>query len=233
MMSTPPEPPPPQGGIIRSLASYVHYYGGLRAIPRSGYFWWALALALVSTRLWYDAAGWIETASAILPNLLGFTLGGLAILLAIGDDDFRRKLVRGASGRPGAEKNILLIANAKVVHFLVVQALCLVFATLAKGLPLDELQRLKELDGKIGWLATNTAYAANLVCTWLLFYALLLVVAAGLIIFQLAQFLSDQLKQEGPPKPDANKTTSQLQAAPAKHPDSQGASVVRLGEKKP
>lgn len=64
----------------------------------------------------------------VLPSVLGFALGGYAILLAVGDERFRSIL----SG-PDAEGNTspFLTVNASFVHFIVLQVIGILLALLA------------------------------------------------------------------------------------------------------
>ena len=65
-----------------------------------------------------------------MPNLLGFSLGGYAMWIAIGDDDFR-KLISGEDedGKPSPYMEV----NVAFVHFVVLQMLSMIFALFAKA----------------------------------------------------------------------------------------------------
>ena len=191
---------PPDSG----LRLYWNTYGRTRAIATSGYTWVSLVLAIVSLRLWLDEPGWVDLAGSILPNLLGFSLGGLAILVGIGDERFRRLLVRGPRSREGASTNIFMSSLAAVVHFVIVQAACLTLSVVARGLPLREIAALRAMDNRIGDALSVLVPLIHLGCTWLLYYALALVVAAALIILDLASgYARSQATSENLGKPPA------------------------------
>ncbi|WP_134055736.1 hypothetical protein [Rheinheimera aquimaris] len=107
---------------------YWQAYGGSKALLKSGYLWSALAISAVLYPLW-STPGWWELVLSIIPNLLGFSLGGFALWLAIGDDGFRKVITDKAAEQCSAYASI----NASFVHFILVQAMAVVAALLAKG----------------------------------------------------------------------------------------------------
>lgn len=62
--------------------------GGVRALLKSGTFWLTFVLWVICAPVWTEPKWW-EQPMSILPNLLGFTLGGFAIFLGFGSDSFK------------------------------------------------------------------------------------------------------------------------------------------------
>lgn len=116
---------------------------------------------------------------AALPNLLGFTLAGLAMSIGFGDDKFRALLAEpdADTTKPSA----YVVMSSTFVHFILVQTIALVYAVVAKGLwfyaewmdPFrPALSVINQIGGCIG-------YAFFL-------YALTSVIAATMAIFRIA-----------------------------------------------
>ena len=116
-------------GVIFRL--YWGVYGGARALWRSPYLHAALVLLVLSFKLW-TTPGWWDTVIGVLPNLLGFTLGGFAIFISAGDEKFRSSLAEPDEENP-ARPTVYLSLCATFVHFILVQVLALMFAVVAKS----------------------------------------------------------------------------------------------------
>lgn len=111
------------------IAIYWRSYGGLKALLSSPYFYTAIALSVMLYPQW-SQPNWWDLVLSIMPNLLGFSLGGFAMWIAIGDDDFR-KLISGEDddGKPSPYMEV----NAAFVHFVILQMLALLCALFAKA----------------------------------------------------------------------------------------------------
>ncbi|WP_339776977.1 hypothetical protein [uncultured Methylophaga sp.] len=112
------------------LLRYWSIYGGWKAIFKSGYFWIAFVLSLAMYSQWACTNGWWEDILSIMPNMLGFSLGGYAMWLAIGDDDFRA-LISGQDedGSPSPYMQV----NAAFVHFIMLQIISIIGALLVQA----------------------------------------------------------------------------------------------------
>ena len=117
-------------GVLIIFSRYWKTYGGTSALLRSAYFHAAILLLFLTAHFWLTEKWW-EQSISILPNLLGFSLGGFAMFLGFGDEKFRALL---------AEKNdteaasAYLNLSASFVHFIFIQFLALIAAILAKSL---------------------------------------------------------------------------------------------------
>ncbi len=116
---------------IRSIFSrYWRSYGGLHALVRSPYLHLALVLLVITSHFW-SAEKWWEQPLSILPNLLGFSLGGLAMFLSFGDEKFRSILAE----EPDADQSSPYMELCSTfVHFIVLQLGALMFALVARSL---------------------------------------------------------------------------------------------------
>jgi hypothetical protein len=147
--------------LWKELREYWKAYGGWGALCTSPYLWASYALSLL-TQLSKDGDWiWYVSSISILPNLVGFSLGGYAVMLAFGDRRFQ-DAVRGK--RKNKDTSPYLRISASMNHFVVMQLIALIYALISSSLELK-----------------NGAYA--FIGIWLLVYALVLGVSATLSIF--------------------------------------------------
>jgi hypothetical protein len=116
-------------GTLDTLGSYWRVYGGWRALVRSPALWASVALALVSFPLWLQntSAGYVFS---IVPNLLGFSIGAMAVVLAFPTSEIFNIIAEG-----GREDSYYLDLVTKFVHFVIIQVLSLVLALLTAAFP--------------------------------------------------------------------------------------------------
>ena len=81
---------------------------------------------------------------SIIPSIIGFSLGGYAIWLALGDSKFR-DVISGESG--DGEVSPYMSVNSAFVHFIIMQFLSLITALLFKSYldsdaPLSQVEKL-------------------------------------------------------------------------------------------
>jgi len=124
-------------GVRKLFGTYWSAYGGWKDLARSPYLHVAGLLALISVGFAdpEDLPPFFDLALSILPNLLGFTLGGFAIFMAFGDTQFLGILC----GRRPDENNDFspLVSHAATyMHFLVTQGIVLIFAVVARAIGL-------------------------------------------------------------------------------------------------
>lgn len=120
-------------GVMTIWKKYWVIYGGARALFASPYLHLSIIITIcckpIYTDFSCDALRWYELAVTVLPSLLGFTLGGFAILLAFGDEKFK-KAISGPDddGTPSP----FMITNVTFLHFIIVQIISLLFSVVAK-----------------------------------------------------------------------------------------------------
>src|SRR5260370_15782446 len=140
-----------------AISHYWAIYGGFKSLILSPY----LHLSLILTQIWF--AFWApkiaasEIAVGVLPNLLGFTVGALAIVLAFSSAPVFKTLAE--KGNP---RSFFMKLTASLIHFILAQVLALVAAIV----------------GRI-----TESPSIDVVALFLLFYAVMVTFAAGLPLF--------------------------------------------------
>lgn len=174
-------------GTRKIYKQYWTAYGGWKELVRSFYLLVALVLLPLTLPTWWTPtwengqwSAWWDHSLSVLPNLLGFTLGGFAIFLGFGDEKFRQLLSESDDGE-AIEEIAYVGLCATFVHFIVIQTLALLFAVVAKSwwfyaewmAPLRAyLPFLNALGGAFGY--------------GLFMYALTSVIAATMHVFRIA-----------------------------------------------
>ena len=110
---------------MSAFTAYWRTYGGFGELVASLYLWISLAVTLVCRNLWLPAENgnfvWHDYAFAVLPGMISFSLGALAIVLAFSNEKFIRIVVEG-----GKNDFFFIKAVAAFFHFIVVQFLALI-----------------------------------------------------------------------------------------------------------
>lgn len=168
-------------GAASNFARYWRAYGGRGALLRSPYLHLA-GLLLVATYATWSAKDWWDQVISVLPNLLGFTLGGFAVFLGFGDEKFRSLLAEPDEDELDAPSLYVKLC-ATFVHFILVQVIALLSAILAKS----------------WWFFFAWPDSVRLVIPWmnliggalgygLFLYAVTSVLAATMHVFRIANF---------------------------------------------
>ena len=118
---------------------YWKAYGGIKELCTSFYFHVAIVFGIVVSvvnRFAQSPWDWQDTVITTLPSILGFSVGGYAILVGFGDATFRSILCRKME-----EESISLYmrVNASLLHFILVQSLALLYAVLTKALHINDI----------------------------------------------------------------------------------------------
>lgn len=189
------------GSPTTTILRYWRAYGGRRAITRSPYFIISVTLGMFCIP-WSLSEPWWEKVIDIVPNMLGFTLGGYALLLALGSETFQKLIAKAGDDEP-----VLRSISASFVHFILVQSFALVFSIM--------VMTLREPLGLVAeaWCSSTTIhlYGCSLWeelsqftrallgfagCT-LLFYAIACSVAATFRIFRLVELFILMVQKQG------------------------------------
>lgn len=154
---------------IGSFNDYWKPYGGFLSIKESVYSKWALLITLLVI-IFGNTDKWYEKTLNILPDLLGFSIGTFAILLALGDTFFWKCLIKES------EENIseYSVINSTFVHFIFIQILAVIYALFCEFLTINNL-------------------IMNLIGIFLLVYAILLALAATFAILKVSKWYEDFL----------------------------------------
>ena len=115
----------------KKFRTYWDIYGGWAALIRSPYLHAAILFTILAYPIWLDSKkDWTDLVMSVTPSILGFSLGGYAILFAFGDEKFRLAISGpDEDGSPSPFMNV----NASFVHFLVMNVLALLLAILARA----------------------------------------------------------------------------------------------------
>lgn len=148
------------GPFADDLGRYWKLYGGLRALFTSP----LLLLALLMSGLALatgEASGWAERSTAIVPALMGFSLGAMALVLAFPTTKMFTIIAEG-----GRDDSYYLDMAAKFVHFFVVQTVALLMAVV---------------------VPSGYHWIIDLLGFWLLAYTILTGLAVALSLFGMAR----------------------------------------------
>lgn len=152
-------------------------YGGSKALIRSRYLHFALLLVPFCWGSW-SVPDWWDTVIGVLPNLLGFTLGGFAIFVAFGDSRFIASLAEAEAdpNQPSVYRELC----ATFVHFILVQVVALVLAIVTKGMWFEaDLPAALEAALPVANMVWGAA------CYLVFLYALTSVIAVALHVFRI------------------------------------------------
>lgn len=116
-----------------ALAGYWKIYGGAGAVFKSRYFWCAFLMTVILYPSW-SHQGWWNDILSLMPNLLGFSLGGFAMWIAIGDEAFKKIITGDEKSESGeVEYSPYMSVNATFVHFILLQLLTIITALVTKA----------------------------------------------------------------------------------------------------
>lgn len=172
-------------GLRAILSVYWQAYGGWRAIYASPFFFLSIVLLVLTVRFWFVDQWWDQTLS-VMPNLLGFTLGGFAVFLGFGDEKFK-SLIAGQDGATPGESSPYMEVCSAFLHFVLIQVFALIAAVIAKALyfvPEGWLASIWTFVSPVRWIVGGLGY-------WLFLYGICLAAAAAIAIFRVA-FWFDQ-----------------------------------------
>ena len=98
----------------------------------SPYLHGAVIITALCYGLW-SKPDWWETFLTINPAILGFTIGGFALLLATGGEKFGAVIAQARLYEKNALESPLAKLGAAFVHFIIVQFLSIIYAIIAKS----------------------------------------------------------------------------------------------------
>jgi hypothetical protein len=150
-----------------TIRKYWSLYGGFKALLKSPYLLIAAGLTFASVFFWApnEKGELLIRASDIvitaIPNLLGFTVGALAIVLAFSSAEIFRTLAED-----GDPQSYFMKLTSNLVHFIMVQVLTLICGIVAK---------------------ITDSRTLDVLSLFFLFYAVLVTFSAALQLFLTAQ----------------------------------------------
>lgn len=168
------------GGVFRIYGRYWQAYGGFAALARSFYLHAALVITTICANAWLTS-GWWDQVTSILPNVLGFTLGGFAIFISFGDEKFRQLLAEPDDGDEDAPTAYVKLCST-FVHFILIQILALLFAIVAKAMYFPWSNAPESFKIALPWLNGVTGFIGYA----LFIYSLTSALAATMHVFRIA-----------------------------------------------
>lgn len=188
-------------GVAKGFRRYWQIYGGWTALLTSPYFLAAVATTALAWPLW-SREGWWDSSLSVLPNILSFSLGGFALFLALGDEQFRASIA-GANCPGGDKASPFLSFAVTFLHFILLQVAALLAAILAKAwymVPAPAwLSQANDAVRCVGWA----------VGFWLFIYSLYAAIAAVMAIFVMVRAFDGQrtiLRAQKRPESSATNT---------------------------
>jgi hypothetical protein len=138
---------------------------------------------------------WWDTVISVLPNLIGFSIGGFAIWMSFGDESFKARLSGQRKNSKSAVSPFMAV-NSLFVHFILLQIIALFWALTSKTwyihpseltppfnvlmIPLENLIARLDLD-----VCCIIFWGVGF---WIFLYSLLTAVAATLTILRAASW---------------------------------------------
>lgn len=120
----------PWRDLLQEIYRYWKLYGGFKALLLSPYFQLSIVFGLIIPHLLHAYNNVAATAISIVPCLLGFSVGAMAILLA-----FSSSKIFPLIAEEGHERSLFMNMVTSFVHFIIVQAVCLCLAVLSTFAP--------------------------------------------------------------------------------------------------
>ena len=111
-------------GLKKDFQDYTLFFGPVKEIFLAPYFHLAVLLAVITSFFGEKPENWTVFALSGLPSLLGFSIGGYAIIITFGDSEFREFLILN---KP-ENKPLLMVINGIFIHFILFQTLALMLA---------------------------------------------------------------------------------------------------------
>ena len=121
--------------LLVDFQDYIQFYGPIKDLIYSPYLHLSILISFFTTLYSEIPYKWAEHALGSLPSLLGFSIGGYALIATFGDKEFRKFLAKTKNN----DKSILLIINGTFIHFILVQTIAILIAHIAKSLELNNL----------------------------------------------------------------------------------------------
>jgi hypothetical protein len=177
-------------GVAALFKKYWQAYGGAKAIYSSPYFHLSIVITIISYGTWIKP-DWVNLPISVLPNIIGFSLGGYAIWLTIGDEKFR-SAISGDSDE--GKKSPFYIVNATFVHFIFLQIISLLYSLVVNSSPISSLplalkQKIVHYIPYIHEIYIAVSLFASGVGFLIFIYALLTALAATMAIFRIGGWL--------------------------------------------
>lgn len=146
--------------ILDDIKHYWSAYGGSGCFIKSPYLWIAFFSSLLVMTCAKECWSWPSLAVSVLPNMLGFTLGGYAVMLGFGDKKFQN-CIKGPEDT--GQTSPYLFMSASLLHFILFQILSLLVSIFCQAIDVNII--------------------VSFLGCWLFLYSIFLAIAASFSIF--------------------------------------------------
>lgn len=143
------------------LKNYFQIYGGGNALLKSPYVQISVALGAALTFFIKPLLPFGQIGVSILPNLIGFSIGGMAIVMSISSAEIFRTLTE-----KGDPRSFFMKMVVSFLHYILIQVSTLIMCVLSYH---------------------NQHIPLNLICAVMLMYCLLLAFSIAMALFQMAR----------------------------------------------
>lgn len=172
-------------GVREIFTTYWRIYGGFSDLFLSPYFHVSLIFSLLLFPLWTNP-GWWDDVISVTPSIIGFSLGGYAIWLAMGDETFRSLM---CGEEDSEDSSPYMDINAAFVHFILIQFLSLFIALLGKayysfGYVPTEYYYIGTIHIPIADIYNKTKFVFSFIGYFVFIYALMSAIAATFAILR-------------------------------------------------
>ncbi|MFB2863048.1 hypothetical protein [Aeromonas sp. MdU4] len=165
---------------------YWNSYGGFRAIFNSPYFRVSIILTIILFPHWIKP-GWWETVLSVMPSVLGFSLGGFAMWMSVGDNDFK-SIIAGKDDEDSVSP--FMEVNATFAHFILLQLLSIVLAIISKAYDI-KISTQSVSYNLLGDFLFYFDFLLYCVSYFIFIYALLTAFAAVMALFRVSSWYDD------------------------------------------
>lgn len=157
-------------GPVSSFLVYWNAYGRKHALFKSFYFWASIVIAIIVgyvNLFRLEPWAWQKDVISVIPTIFGFSLGGFAILVGFGNEDFRKRI---CGKNTKSEISLYMKVNAAFFHFIFVQFICLFYTIFVNSMDLADF------------------WPCYFVGIFLFFYALFTIIAIAFAVLRLARW---------------------------------------------
>ena len=158
-----------------------------KGVFKSFDFYVAITVCSLSFHFWLYGKWW-EQVIGVVPNVLGFTLGGFAIFLGFGSEAFKRMLAAGSD----VDASPYISVSASFLYFTLLQVAALLIAFVANAMHFETPKILigyKPFIRVIDVVGSGFGY-------FVFIYSIVLALRAALRIFRLSRWYAFFLAQE-------------------------------------
>jgi hypothetical protein len=170
----------------RIMRRYFSDYGGWTSLIKSPFLHIGLVISAISYSVWISSV-WIDNVYAVIPGLLGFSLGTYALLFSLMSGRIKLALKAIKNSR---ECSYLDEINATFLHFILVQTVCLLWAATMRSHILFDVLMFLKFSKKFFVLLDIGRVISGFVGYSLMCYSLTLVIASSLVVYRLARIVS-------------------------------------------